>query len=87
MSERTVWIFHAEGARFASGVFETEDDGLAWVAKHGLTGILTEYGFGGAYDIAMAQRPGRNLPATPDRVGRFSPEFRHVHLVDGHVDS
>lgn len=38
-----VWIFHGTGAHFASGVFTDRDQGMAWIALHRLTGILTEY--------------------------------------------
>jgi hypothetical protein len=59
----TIWIFHGSGARHASGVFETLDDGLAWVSEHHLTGILAEYAFGGTYDVAV--REGRFRPSRP----------------------
>jgi hypothetical protein len=42
----TVWIFHGTGASFASGVFETRDDGMAWIAENRLTGLLVEYPVG-----------------------------------------
>ena len=38
-----VWIFHGDGAPFASGVFANRQDAMAWIARHRLTGILTEY--------------------------------------------
>jgi hypothetical protein len=39
----------------------TLDDELAWAAEHQVTGILTEYPHGGAYDIAV--REGRFTPS------------------------
>jgi hypothetical protein len=41
-----VWIFHGEGAAFASAVFRSESDGRAWAARYGVTGILAEYPVG-----------------------------------------
>ncbi|MEU4220858.1 hypothetical protein [Actinoplanes sp. NPDC026623] len=85
-----VWIFHAETARFASGVFASRADGLAWVAQHRLTGILSEYPVGeGCYDWAIARRrftPSKPHHGTPSHVGGFSPGLDHVHVVDGAVD-
>lgn len=85
----TIWIFHGHRARHASGVFDTLDAALAWAVEHQLTGILAEYPFGGAYDIAV--REGRFTPSkghhgTADHVGTFSPGLRHLHLTGGHPD-
>jgi hypothetical protein len=87
---RTVWIFHGEGAGFASAVFDDEAGGLAWAARHGVTGILTEYPVGvGCYDAAVAAgrfRPSRPHHGTPAHVAGFSPFGMHIHLRDGHPD-
>ena len=86
----TVWVFHGDGARFASGVFASRQDGLDWVAQHRLTGLLSEYPLGqGCYDSALAQggfRPSKPHHGTPGHVAGFSPGLRHVHVVDGAVD-
>src|SRR4051794_37563114 len=86
-----VWIFHGAGASFASGVFTNRDDGMSWIARHRLTGILTEYPVGdGCYDIAV--RAGHFAPSqphhgTPSHVARFSPGYTdHVHVRDGQED-
>jgi hypothetical protein len=83
----TVWIFHGDRARYASAVFDTMDAGLAWAAEHRVTGILTEYPFAGAYDVALSE--GRFTPSKPhhgtaDHVAGFSPGLRHTHFTDGH---
>lgn len=86
---RRVWIFHADAARFASGVFEDEATALAWVCRHGLTGILAEYETGdGCYDFAV--REGRFHPTKPHHgsaghVASFSPGLAHVR--DGQPDA
>jgi hypothetical protein len=80
-------VFHGDQARFASGVFTPEADGLAWVAKHRLSGILTEYPLGqGCYDWAVRRgrfRPTRPHHGTPTHIAGFSPSSDHWHLVDG----
>jgi len=86
--DRVVWIFHGEGAAFACGVFDSEEDGLAWAARHGVSGLLTEYPVGdGAYDIAVAVGafvPSKPQHRSPSHVQRFSPGWtRHVHISDG----
>ena len=85
---RTVWIFTG-GGRFPSAVFETAEAGLAWAGEHRVTGILAEYAFGGAYDVAV--REGRFTPSKPhhgsaDHVAGFGPGLRHIHLSDAHRD-
>jgi hypothetical protein len=86
-----VWIFHGATASFASGVFAHRDQGLEWIAKHRLTGVLTEYPVGdGCYDIAM--RAGHFSPSQPHHgtsahVAAFSPGYTdHVHVRDGAID-
>ena len=84
-----VWIFHGDRARYASGVFDTLDAGLAWAAEHQVTGILTEYPFGGAYDVAVGEgrfTPSKAHHGTPDHVTDFSPGLCHIHLIDGRTD-
>ena len=83
----TVWVFHGDGKPFASGVFRSKDQGLAWASRHQLTGVLTEYQVGdGCYDIAV--RDGRFKPSKPhhgtsSHVAGFSPSENHVHVVNG----
>ena len=86
-----VWIFHGGGAPFASGVFANRQDAMAWIARHRLTGILTEYPVGdGCYDIAVRDghfRPSRPHHGTPHHVALFSPSnTSHVHVRDGRED-
>ncbi|MEU8184613.1 hypothetical protein AB0B85_21460 [Micromonospora sp. NPDC049044] len=82
----TVWIFHGEPARYASGVFDTLDAGLAWAVERRVTGILAEYAIGGAYDVAVSEgrfTPSKAHHGTSDHVAAFSPGLRHVHLTRG----
>lgn len=89
-TDQRVWIFHGQASRFASGVFPDAASGLEWVAKHGLTGILTEYEVGdGCYDLAVKQGRFRNTKlhhGTAEHVAGFSPGLGHIHVRDGHPD-
>jgi len=85
---RNVWVFHGNGARFAAGVFETQDQGLAWAARHGVSGLLTEYPIGdGCYDIAVRDghfRPSKPHHGSAAHVARFSPGWTwHDHIENG----
>jgi hypothetical protein len=87
----TIWIFHGEGAPFASAVFQHTAEALSWANKHHLTGTLTEYPVGdGCYDIAVANghfTPHKPHHGSPDHVARFSPSrTEHIHLRDGQPD-
>ncbi len=85
----TVWIFHGDRARHASGVFDTLEAGLAWAAEHHVTGILAEYPHGGAYDVAVNEgrfTPSKAHHGTADHVAAFSSGLRHIHLTAGRPD-
>lgn len=86
----SVWIFHGEGARCASGVFRSRDEGMDWIAKNRLTGLLTEYPLGfGAYDDAVARglfHPTREHHGTPTHIAHLSPgRTEHIHVVNGEI--
>jgi hypothetical protein len=86
--EASVWIFMAYKATFPSGVFASITDAESWIAKHALTGVLTEYPVGmGVFDWAIAS--GRFKPK-PDKlldasfIGKFtSATMEHHHYEDG----
>jgi hypothetical protein len=76
-------------ARHAAGVFDNQDAGLAWAARHQVTGILAEYPHGGAYDVAVSEgrfTPSKAHHGTADHVAAFSPGLRHIHLIEGRPD-
>jgi len=77
-ADRThVWIFHGDQARYASGVFLDQATALAWIERHALTGILTQYPAGdGCYHVAIRDgsfRPTKPHHGTPGHVAGFSP--------------
>lgn len=90
-SRESVWIFHGEGARFASAVFATVADAEAWIGKHALTaltGMLTEYPLGeGVFDWAVCN--GTFTPTKPKHqesafIGGFtSAAQEHIHFENG----
>jgi hypothetical protein len=85
----TTWVFHGDRARYASGVFDTLDAGLVWATEHQVTGILAEYAYGGAYDVAVSEgrfTPSKAYHGTADHVAAFGPGLRHLHLTDGRCD-
>lgn len=88
-AEATVWVFHGDGAPFASGVFGDREAGLEWIARHSLTGTLTEYQVGdGCYDLAVRVgrfRPSKPHHGQPSHVASFSPGGHHVHVADGRI--
>jgi hypothetical protein len=50
----SVWVFHGEGARFASGVFTSKEKAAQWIEDRRLSGVLTAYPLDeGAYDWAI----------------------------------
>lgn len=40
---QAVFVFHGSGSRFANAVFSTRKTAEDWIARHSLTGLLTEY--------------------------------------------
>jgi hypothetical protein len=38
-----LFVFHGSGSRFANAVFSSQASAETWIARHGLTGLLTEY--------------------------------------------
>lgn len=78
-----VWVFNG-GGDFPAGVFTTRELAEAWIAKHGLAGVLTKYPLDvGVYEWALgcgAFKPRRPDQSGPRFVGRFSSaSLEHYH--------
>ena len=43
ISMNSVFVFQGAKCRFANAVFSTKSTAESWIAKHSLTGLLTEY--------------------------------------------
>ena len=82
-----VWLFHGVGAQFASGAFSSRERAEAWIAVHGLSGLLTRYPLDeGAYQWALTQgtfRPKREDQKTPEFIQRFADGSVHFHYEAG----
>ena len=82
-----IWISTGVGAAFPSGVFESKRQGVEWAAANRLTGTLSDYAVGvGTYDDAITNdrfRPAKPHHGTPEHIAGFSPQYDHVHGIDG----
>jgi hypothetical protein len=86
MTADHVWVFKAERATFPCGVFTGFRTADAWIAKHRLTGVLTQYPLNeGVYDWATANGLFRHTkPPTPEFVGAFTSHYqKHYHYESG----
>ncbi len=91
MSE--VWVFTgargtpSTNASFPGGVFSTQERAEAWIAHHGLSGVLTMYRLdAGAYDLAVESesfKPSKPHHHTPEFIGRFAGGEVHFHYEAG----
>lgn len=86
--ETRVLIFVAPKATFPSGVFASLVDADSWIAKHGLSGVLTEYPVGqGVFDWAVANgkfRPKPNKEVNASFIGQFTTAaMTHYHYENG----
>jgi hypothetical protein len=43
ISMNSVWVFNGEGGTFPSGVFSARETAETWIARHRLSGCLTNY--------------------------------------------
>src|SRR4051812_25975129 len=72
----SVWVFNG-GGNVPAAVFTTRDLAEAWIALHGLTGVLTKYPLDvGVYEWAIdcgAFKPKRPDQSAPHFIERFSP--------------
>ena len=87
-SENSMWIFNGDNSRFPSGVFSSIEQGVKFIKKYKLSGILTEYPVDiGCYDWEVKE--GYFVPKKPEHftsefIGKFSPGYtRHFHFKEG----
>jgi hypothetical protein len=88
----SVWVFVAEGATLPSGVFRDKKSAQAWIEKHSLSGVLTEYPLDvGIFDWAISNGFFKTKHAsqeTPSFIGRFTSAYlRHSHFDKGKDES
>lgn len=81
-----VWVFCGPKSAFPSGVFHSQDEAEAWIAKHRLTGTLTEYPVGiGVYEWAI--EGGHFTPRKPEHfAAKFIQGFSSASQTHHHYD-
>jgi hypothetical protein len=84
----SVFVFNAARSSFPSAVFADSASATAWIARHELSGTLTEYPVGECvYDWAVSN--GHFKPKRPDQEsGEFIQSFTsasqwHAHFENG----
>lgn len=82
----SVWVFHGDDAQFAGGVFRSKDAAVAWIRKHGLSGLLTAYPLDrGVYDWALDEgvfQPKRPEQSSCAFIQRFSSAAQEHYRFD-----
>jgi hypothetical protein len=83
-----IWVFNGEGGRFPSAVFRSKEAASAWIAHHGLTGLLAGYPPDvGVYDWAVANgnfKPKGERHRTPAFIQTFAGGGQpHYHFENG----
>ena len=86
----SVWVFNG-GGNFPSAVFTSRDLAEAWISKHRLTGVLTNYPLDvGVYEWAIARgmfKPKRPEHSEPQFIGQFTSASQdHYHYAGGSDD-
>ena len=83
-----VWVFNGDNSNFPSGVFSSQEKAEETIAKHKLSGILTEYGMDVlVYDWAIDNehfKPKRDDQRTATFMQTFtSASQKHFHYENG----
>jgi hypothetical protein len=84
----SVWVFHAENGHLTSAVFTKESLAEAWIKKHSLSGMLTEYLLDVViYEWAISKgyfKPKHPYQQAAKFIGRFtSANLSHGHFKNG----
>lgn len=87
----TIWVFHGAQGRFTSGIFNSVNIAEEWIAKHKLTGMLTEYPLNkGVYDWAIENdffEIRKDSQKDPLFIQGFTTGTQnHFHYEDGKID-
>lgn len=86
---QSIFIFNGNGSsKFSGGVFTTKKVADDWIARHSLTGILTNYPINvGVYDWAIENKlftPRKEHEFRPEFIGGFSTASQeHYHYENG----
>lgn len=85
-----LFVFHGEGAKFASGVYDSLEGAKRSIASHKMSGILTCYPVNEtAYDYAVRNEFFQPKPTQSESfVQRFtSASQEHYHFQNGEIES
>jgi hypothetical protein len=86
--QQVIRVFNGNASRFPSGVFTSVERAAEWIAKHGLTGVLTGYPVDeGAYDWAVRTglfKVKHEYQRTAAFIGKFASGHYHHHFENGH---
>jgi hypothetical protein len=85
---KSIWVFNGDKSRFSSGVFSSQEKAEESIAKHKLSGILTEYPIDIlVYEWAIINeyfKPKHDYHTTPKYKQSFtSLRQEHFHYEDG----
>ena len=88
MMPSVVWVFCGNNASCPSGVFTDPKIATSWIAKHGLSGVLTQYPLDiGLYEWAVSKghfRPDRPWQQKPSFIASFTSAcLEHHHFEEG----
>jgi hypothetical protein len=84
----SIWVFNGNNSHFPSGVFSSQEKAEESIAKHKLSGILTEY----PMDMLVYEWATTNEYFKPKRDDQRTPKFmqtftsavqKHFHYEDG----
>ena len=84
-----VWLFQAVPGAGAGGVFRSLESASAWILRHRLTGLLTQYPLDyGVFDYIVEKgwikRTKPHLD-TPEFMGGYCGNLHHYHCEDGQL--
>jgi hypothetical protein len=84
----SVWVFHGEEAQFTSAVFTEQSKAEAYIKKHSLSGLLTEYPLDiGIYEWVISKdywKPKYPSQRSPKFIGGFTSAYlNHYHYRSG----
>ncbi|BFO57070.1 hypothetical protein [Acidovorax sacchari] len=85
---KSIWIFNGENSKFPSAAFSSLELAEEWIAKHKLSGVLTNYPIDRpVYEWAIENghfNPKNEKERSPQFIGRFSSATQeHIHYEDG----
>jgi hypothetical protein len=88
--QQTVWLVTRTAAPLPGGVFLTEQAARDYIARHSITGTLSEFPLGeSTYDHAIRLglfRPKNDKERSGWFIAEFSPRLPHYHFTDGSPD-